>query len=74
VLADFFNWFADSITSDAIFENLKRKFDKLFPGERRKSDAFLALTVYWGKNSKTKFGNIGEDWMLLPNVKVVLYH
>lgn len=46
VVADFFNWFAESITTDAIFESLKRKFDKLFPGERRRSDAFLALTVF----------------------------
>ena len=49
VVADFFNWFAESITSDAILESLKRKFDKLFPGERRKSDALLSLTVYWEK-------------------------
>jgi len=32
-----------------MFESLKRKFDKLFTGERRKSDAFLVLNVFWGK-------------------------
>jgi hypothetical protein len=46
VLFDFFNWFAESITSDAIFESLKRKFDK---GRRGTSDAFSALTAHWGK-------------------------
>ena len=49
VIWDFFNWFAESITSDAMLESLKRKFDELFPGQRKKSEAFLALTVYWGK-------------------------
>jgi len=55
VLADFFDWFTESITSDAMFEGLKRKFDKLFPGERRKSDAFLALTVSWGQHVEDEF-------------------
>jgi len=55
VIADFVDWFAESITSDARFEALKRKFDKLFPGERRKSDAFLALTVFWGERVEDEF-------------------
>ena len=46
VVADFFNWFAESITSEAIFKSLQRKFDELYPGERRRSDAFLALSVF----------------------------
>ena len=50
VIWDFHNWFANSITNHAMFESLKRKFDKLFPGERRKSDAFLVLSVFWGKH------------------------
>ena len=49
VIWDFHNWFATSITSEAMFERFKRKFDKLFPGERRKSDAFLVLSVFWEK-------------------------
>jgi transcriptional regulator with XRE-family HTH domain len=45
----FAKWFSESLRSDAVFESLKRKFDELFPGERKRSDAFLALTVEWGK-------------------------
>jgi transcriptional regulator with XRE-family HTH domain len=47
VLSDFFNWYAQSIT-DSMYESLKHSFDGLFPGERAKSDAYLALTVRWG--------------------------
>lgn len=47
-IAGFAKWFSESLRSDAIFESLKRKFDELFPGERKRSDAFLALTVEWG--------------------------
>ena len=48
VLSDFANWFTKNITSDAMFETLKQSFDQLFPGQRQKSDAYLALTVAWG--------------------------
>jgi hypothetical protein len=54
VITDFHSWFAKSIMSDAILESFKRKFDQLFPGQRKKSDAFLALTVYWGKRVEDK--------------------
>jgi transcriptional regulator with XRE-family HTH domain len=48
VLADFFSWFARSITTESMYERLKQSFDHLFPGERAKSDAYLALTIKWG--------------------------
>jgi hypothetical protein len=48
VVTDFVNWFANSISSDAILDSLKRNFDRLFPDQRKKSAAFLALTVTWG--------------------------
>ena len=47
VLLDFFRWFQESNDSDAMFDSLQRSFDQLFPGERRKSKAFLALTANW---------------------------
>jgi transcriptional regulator with XRE-family HTH domain len=48
-IAGFAKWFSESVTSDAVFESLKRKFDEMFPGQRKRSEAFLALTVEWGK-------------------------
>jgi hypothetical protein len=60
VITDFHSWFAKSITSDAILESFKRKFDQLFPGQRKKSDAFLALTFYWGKRVEDKISRHQE--------------
>src|SRR5262249_54736764 len=57
VVAHFHSWFVESITSEAILESFTRKFDELFPGKRKKSDAFLALTAYWAsrrENEKSK--------------------
>lgn len=48
-ISGFTKWFSESLTSDAMFESLKRKFDEMFPGQRKRSSAFLALTVEWGK-------------------------
>jgi len=48
VLIDFFSWFAQSLRDDT-FEGLKQSFDRLFPGQRKKSEAFYALTDYWGE-------------------------
>jgi DNA-binding XRE family transcriptional regulator len=47
VVADFVNWFGKSLASDAMFESLKRAFDRLFPGRRKESAAYLALTAIW---------------------------
>jgi transcriptional regulator with XRE-family HTH domain len=55
VVADFENWFTKSITTDAMFEALKKSFDQVFPGERVKSDAYLALTVQWGLQLENEF-------------------
>jgi DNA-binding XRE family transcriptional regulator len=55
VLSDFVRWFTQSITSDAMLDALKQSFDRLFPNERRKSDAFLALTVTWGNRLEDDF-------------------
>ena len=54
VITDLISWFAKSITSDAILDSFKRKFDQLFPGQRKKNDAFLALTFYLGKRVEDK--------------------
>jgi transcriptional regulator with XRE-family HTH domain len=54
VVADFADWFTKSITTDAMFEALKKSFDQVFPGKRAKSDAYLALTVLWGLQLESK--------------------
>ncbi|MEO6971787.1 MAG: helix-turn-helix transcriptional regulator, partial [Chthoniobacterales bacterium] len=52
VVADFFRWFAQSISTDSIYERLKAIFKEIFP--ETKSDAFLALTIYWGRQVENK--------------------
>ena len=48
VLVGFFDWFARSIGGDRMFERLKQCFDELYPGQRKKSAAYYALTLNWG--------------------------
>jgi hypothetical protein len=52
VLFDFFDWFQRTIIDDTMFERLKECFDELFPGQRRTSDAYLALTINWGERDE----------------------
>jgi transcriptional regulator with XRE-family HTH domain len=52
VILDFFDWFAQSISSDAVFTSLQRRFDQRFPKKRKNSAAFLALTMNWARRAE----------------------
>jgi hypothetical protein len=55
-VSTFARWFASVIVNDAMYESLKRQFDKLFPRQRTRNDAFLALTVHWWKGVEHEIG------------------
>jgi DNA-binding XRE family transcriptional regulator len=60
VLVEFFDWFQKSIVSDTMFYRVKECFDELFPGQRKSSDAFLALTINWGERDEDDYRRLSE--------------
>ena len=47
VIKKFLRWTTQMLDSDAALERFKKSFDKLFPGARAKSDAYLVVTTAW---------------------------
>jgi transcriptional regulator with XRE-family HTH domain len=60
VLSDFFEWFQRSILGDRMLHYFKHCFDELFPGQRRKSDAYYALTINWGERDEDDYRRLSE--------------